>query len=231
MEVRATSLLLLFLLVMSTSACPTSVTWEDEHQLVARAKILLLGELDLVLSSVDCVSHPDLGLFVFDVVSDLINGVNFVNDGDPIWGSVIIGAIFLPATFLLAIIACFFLFSDNSHGCECVLKVVFILLLSLLGPVAIAVATPVYIFYVVFVLIRKLKDPSYVSNHMDFLISGIPALSGKSRFAQPADLLKRLEALLEANIQGIIGTIHSSRKHCKYFHPFSSLCASEQRCL
>ena len=103
---RTTCLLLLFLLVMSTSGCPTSVTWEDEHQLVARAKILLLGELDLVLSSsVDCVSHPDLGLFVFDVGSDLINGVNFVKDGDPIWGSVIIGATFLPATFLLAIIA------------------------------------------------------------------------------------------------------------------------------
>ena len=102
---RTTCLLLLFLLVMSTSGCPTSVTWEDEHQLVARAKILLLGELDLVLSSVDCVSLPDLGLFVFDVGSDLINGVNFVNDGDPVWGSVIIGTTFLPATFLLAMIA------------------------------------------------------------------------------------------------------------------------------
>ena len=89
------------------------------------------------------------------------------------------------------------------------LKVVFILLLSLLGPVAIAVATPVYIFYVVFVLIRKLKDPSYVSNHMDSLISymrDVGLWNGKSRFAQPADLLKVFEAVLEANIQGIIGT-------------------------
>ena len=80
------------------------------------------------------------------------------------------------------------------------------LFLRVLGPVAIAVATPVYIFYVVFVLIRKLKDPSYVSNHMDSLISGVDAWNGKSRFAQPADLLKVFEAVLEANIQGIIGT-------------------------
>ena len=182
MEVRATCLLLFFLLVMSTSACPSSVTWEDEHQLVARAKILVLGELDLVLSSsVDCVYLPDLGLFVFDVVSDLINGVNFVNDGDPfVW------------------------FVDEADGC--CQRVLFIIALPLLGPVAIAVATPVYIFYVVFVLIRKLKDPSYVSNHMDSIISNIPIWGGKSRFAQPADLLKVFEALLEANIQAIIGT-------------------------
>ena len=179
MEVRATCLLLLFLLVMSTSACPTSVTWEDEHQLVARAKILVLGELDLVLSSsVDCVSLPVLGLFVFDVGSDLINGVNFVKDGDPIWGSVIIGATFLPATFLLAF-AAFVWFVGKADGRQRAL------FLRVLGPVAIAVATPVYIFYVVFVLIRKLKDPSYVSNHMDPLISDVFWWSGKSRLAQP----------------------------------------------
>ena len=29
-----------------SSACPTSVTWEDQHQLVARAKILVLGKFD-----------------------------------------------------------------------------------------------------------------------------------------------------------------------------------------
>ena len=83
-----------------------------------------------------------------------------------------------------------------------------LLLLPLLGPIAIAIATPIYIFYVVFVLIRKLKDTSYVSNHMDSLISisKIPWWRGKSRLAQPADLLKVFEAVLEANIQGIIGT-------------------------
>ena len=37
---------LLLLLVTTASACPTSVTWEDQHQLVARAKILVLGKFD-----------------------------------------------------------------------------------------------------------------------------------------------------------------------------------------
>ena len=194
-------LVLMLLMVTRVSGCPTSVTWEDEHQLVARAKILILGELDLVLSSVDCVSHSDLGLFVFDVVSDLINGVNFVNDGDPIWGSVIIGAIFLPATCLLALGA-FVWFVEQDDGCE---RILFALLLPLIGPVAIAVATPAYIVYVVFVFLRKLRDPSYVSNHMDW-ISNYIFWDDYSRIAQPADLLKVFEAVLEANIQGIIGT-------------------------
>ena len=203
MEVKTTCLLLFFLLVMSTSACPTSVTWEDEHQLVARAKILLLGELDLVLSSsVDCVSHPDLGLFVFDVSSDLINGVNFVNGGNPIWGSVIIGATFLPATILLAMVALHWLRYEADGCCE---RVLFFLLLPLLGPVAIAVATPAYIIYEVFVLIRKLRHPSYVSNHMVWIMEYLP-WDEYSRLAQLADLLKLFEAILEANIQGIIGT-------------------------
>ena len=129
MAFKTNLVLVLLLMVTRTSACPTSVTWEDEHQLVARAKILLLGELDLVLSSVDCVSHPDLGLFVFDVVSDLINGVNFVNGGDPIWGSVIIGATFLPATFLLAIIVVAW-FVEEADGCR--QRALFLLLLPLL---------------------------------------------------------------------------------------------------
>ena len=96
------------------------------------------------------------------------------------WGSVIIGATFLPATFLLAIIAFVWLRDEDTGCCH---RVLFLLLLPLLGPVAIAVATPVYIFYVVFVLIRKLKDPSYVSNHMDSLISNLFVWNGKSRFA------------------------------------------------
>ena len=37
---------LLLLLVMTASACPTSVTLEDQHQQVARANILVLGKFD-----------------------------------------------------------------------------------------------------------------------------------------------------------------------------------------
>ena len=81
-----------------------------------------------------------------------------------------------------------------------------ILLLPLLAPVAIALATPAYILYVVFVFAMRVKEPSYVSNHLDQLFGYLELWEGKSRFAQPADLLKVFEAVLEANIQAIIGT-------------------------
>ena len=150
---------------------------------------------------VDDVFYPDLGLFIFDVVSDLINGVNFINDGNPVWGGVIISATFLPATFLLAMYA-FVWFFFEANWCK---RVLMILLLPLLGPVAIALATPAYILYVVFVFAKRVKEPSYVSNHLDRLSVFKDVWSGKSRFAQPADLLKMFEAVLEANIQAIIG--------------------------
>ena len=222
----------MLLMVTRTSTCPTSVTreWVEEHQLVVRTKILVLGELDFVLSSVDCVSHSDLGLFVFDVVSDLINGVNFVDGGDPIWGNVIIAATFLPAAFLLPVVFKAMGCWEMGDGC-CSCMRFFFLKVPLLGLVTTAVVTPAYIFYVVFVFLRKLRDPSYVSNHMDW-ISNYIFWDDYSRIAQPADLLKVFEAVLEANIQGIIGTfIHSPPKHCNFFHLSSSLCSSEQRCL
>ena len=50
MTSKTNLVLVLLLMVTRASECLTSVTWEDEHQLVARVKILLLGELDLVMS-------------------------------------------------------------------------------------------------------------------------------------------------------------------------------------
>ena len=154
------------------------------------------------LSVVDNNFDPDLGLFIFDVVSDLVNGVNFINNGNPVWGGVIISATFLPATFLLTIFA-FLWFMDEANCCQ---RVLMIMLLPLLAPLAIVLATSAYILYVVFVFAKRVKEPSYVSNHFDKLFMGLGAWKGKSRFAQPADLLKVFEAVLEANIQAIIGT-------------------------
>ena len=80
-----------------------------------------------------------------------------------------------------------------------------ILMLPLLAPVAIPLATPAYILYVVFVFAKRVKEPSYVSKHFDKLFKLPYGWKGKSRFAQHADLLKAFEAFLEANIQAIIG--------------------------
>ena len=128
--------------------------------------------------------------------------MNFIDDGNPVWGIVVISATFLPVTFLLAIFVFFWLYDDASW-CQ---RVLVILLLPLLGPVAVALATPAYILYVVFVFAMRVKKPSYVSNHLDQLFHNLDVWKGMSRFAQPADLLKVFEAVLEANIQAIIGT-------------------------
>ena len=143
-----------------------------------------------------------------------------------------------PGNIYLVVGAIIWLLDDRV---SCYQRVIFFILLPLLGPFATAFATPAYIFYVVFVFVRKLKDPSYVSNHADFFFR-MNAYRGKSRFAQPADLLKVVEALSEADIQAIIGTCLLHNQYFSrsvyiivfpkiiYFSSFSSLCALEQRC-
>ena len=111
----------------------------------------------------------------------MINGVNFINNGDPIWGSVIIATTFLRATCVLVVGAIIWFLDDKV---SCYQRVIFFILLPLLGPFATAFATPAYIFYVVFVFVRKLKDPSNVSNHADFFFR-MNAYIAKSRFALP----------------------------------------------
>ena len=70
----------------------------------SRIKTLVFGECALDFKTVvDDNIQPDFGLFVFDVFSDVVNGVNFIEDCNPIWGSVIIGIMFLPITVFLAI--------------------------------------------------------------------------------------------------------------------------------
>ena len=189
-----------FLLLFLFSACPTKETWQD--QLLPRVKILVLGESTLAwhFLIVDNDLHPDLGLFIFDVVSDIVNGVNFINDGNPGWGIVIISATFLPVTFFLAQLASTWFFIKASWR----QRVLMVLMLPMISPIAIALATPAYILYVVFVFAMRVKEPSYVSNHLDTLIESLDTWKGKSRFAQTADLLKMNEAITEANIQAII---------------------------
>ena len=121
------------------------------------------------LSCSDCVLvddniQPDFGLFVFDVGSDVVNGLNLIEDCNPIWGSVIIGTMFLPITIFLAITFVQEFRDNNSSVCK---SVWMILLLPLYGPVAIAIATPTYIIYVVYNFARRVFQPLYVSNHIN----------------------------------------------------------------
>ena len=82
--------------------------------------------------------------------------MNLIEACNPIWGSVIIGTMFLPTTIYLA-----FMFVGEFRN-----NVWMILLLPLYGPVAIVLATPAYISYVAYVFARRVVQPSYVSRHL-----------------------------------------------------------------
>ena len=103
------------------------------------------------------------GLFVDDVGNDVVNGMKLIEDCNPIWGSVIIGTMSLPITIFLGIVFVCEI-GVNSSFCKCVWM---ILLLPLYGPVAIAIATPAYIIYVVYNFAWRVFQPSYVSNHIN----------------------------------------------------------------
>ena len=135
-------------------------------------QLLLPGSRPLSLVSLSCSDcvlvddniQPDFGLFVFDVGSDVVNGLNLIEDCNPIWGSVIIGTMFLPITIFLAITFVQEFRDNNSSVCK---SVWMILLLPLYGPVAIAIATSVFIIYVAYVFARRVVQPSYVSRHIN----------------------------------------------------------------
>ena len=193
---------LILLLVVPTFSASLDDTLNPPSP-ASRVKTLVLGEcaLDNRLL-VDDNIQSDFGLFVFDVVSDIVNGVNFIEDCNPIWGSVIIGIIFLPITVYLA----WFGFVREFRNGSCLKKVLLILLLPLYGPVAIALATPAYIIYVAYVLARRVVQPSYV----DQTFAG----NKVNQYAQFADYLKLFEAILEANLQAITGATLISIYDC-----------------
>ena len=87
------SLILLVMLV----TMPTTISAISDP--FTRIRTLVFGEFNRVLLSlILALFCPDLGLFLFDVGSDIYNGVNFIDEGNPIWGWTVIGLIFLPMT-------------------------------------------------------------------------------------------------------------------------------------
>ena len=127
--------------------------------------------------------------------------MNLIEDCNPIWGSVIIGTMFLPITIFLAVVFVEQLFFIKRSLCN---RVWMILLLPLYGPIVIVLATPAYIIYVAYVFARRVVEPSYVSKHMDDWALRNIFVRG-NRYAQAADFLKLLEAIFEANLQAITG--------------------------
>ena len=136
----------------------------------------------------------DFGLFVFDVVSDVLNGVNFIKDGDIIWGKVIISTIFLPMTVFLSYGASDIVFDKRISFSK---RMFFLLLIPFLLPPAVALGTPAYIIYVAYVFGRRVIQPGYVSKLWS---------DTGGQYGQWADYMKLLETVLEANLQAITGS-------------------------
>ena len=186
------SRLSLILLVMMVTM-PTTISAISDP--FTRIKTLVFGEFNLVLLSLILVLFcPDLGLFLFDVGSDIYNGVNFMDEGNPIWGYTVIGLIFLPMTVAYAVLTIRRLcdsrtqFSwckhpyDSSSWWE---RLLILVLAPLLAPIAIPLMTVFYIVFVAYGNARKVVQPGNHDANVGFF--------------------KLYEGILEANFQAILG--------------------------
>ena len=134
-------------------------------------------------------NQPDLGLFLFDVGSNIYNGVTFIDEGNPVWGSIIIAVMAIPMTVAYVVLAIKRYRDEDSSLCKK-------LLILLFAPLAIPIATVGYIGYLVYVFARRCFQPDYgyvkVFFNFDF-----------------AGQLKLLEAVGEANLQAVLGLLTS----------------------
>ena len=129
-------------------------------------------------------NQPDLGLFLFDIGSDIYNGNSFIKDGNPIWGTVILGVMFLPMTVFYVGYAIDFCQDEDSSRRE---KLLILLLAPILAVPGIPALTVWYIGYVAYILARRCVQPSYdKEEHM-------------------AENLRLVEAAAEANLQAVLG--------------------------
>ena len=126
-------------------------------------------------------------MFLFDVVSDILNGVNFIKEGNPIWGWGVISVTFLPMTVLYAVFAISFLLESSSWW----QKLLILLLAPILAPIAIPIMTAAYIVHVAYVFARKFVQPGYTPDD--------------DNNGQMAGQLKLVEGVLEANFQAVLG--------------------------
>ena len=164
------------------------------------------------------IYFSDFGLFLFDVISDIVNGVYTIEEGHPIWGGVIIGLVFVPMAVLVAFIGFWNCYVAKTH----VKRISLIIILPIIAPVIVVVATPVYVLYVAYVSARRVLQPNYFSRTLPKLLGAVREGGCHGQFA---DVLRMLEAVLEANMQAITGDWLSGyvRSRASLFHSFYRL--------
>ena len=133
----------------------------------------------------------DLGLFLFDVGSDIYNGITFIDEGNKIWGIVILGVIFIPMTVLYVGLAMSEYREKASSRCK---KLKILLFAPILAALLIPIATVFYIGYVAYVFARRCIQPGFDKDENNFSVAG---------------KLKLVEAVGEANLQAVLGSFTS----------------------
>merc|ERR1712012_836839 len=128
----------------------------------------------------------DFGLFLFDVLSDILNGVVFMREGQETWGLAMIGITLLPMTVVYALAVLFFLFDISSWWS----RLAIILIAPILAPLAIPIMTVAYVVFVAYIFARKCVQPDFTPDDHN---------NGKS-----ARYFKLVEALFEASFQSVI---------------------------
>lgn len=164
------SKVLLMLLVPHSSGCSTSFSGTE---LFIRLKVLIF----------------DLGLFLFDVGSDIYNGITFIDDGNKIWGIIILGVILIPMTVLYAGIAINAYRDEDSSQRK---KLLILFFAPILAAPAIPILTVYYIVYVTYVFSRRCIQPGFDDKDEDNV--------------SPTRILKLCEAVCEANLQAVLVT-------------------------
>ena len=143
-------------------------------------------------------NQPDVGLFLFDIGSDVYNGKTFIDEGNPIWGAIILGVIFLPTTLGYVAQAIRKYREEDASKSK---KLLILLLAPILAAPPILIMTVFFIVYVTYVFARRCFQPGYYSDDSDF-----------------AENYKLTEAVVEANLQAVLGWFTFLFKIIKKWH-------------
>ena len=127
-------------------------------------------------------------MFLFDVGSDIYNGITFIDEGNKIWGIVILGVIFIPMTVGYVGVAISYYREKASSRCK---KLLILLFAPILAPPVIPIATVAYIGYVAIVFAWRCIQPGFDDKDEN-------NLSWAGQF-------KLIEAVYEANLQAVLG--------------------------
>ena len=126
-------------------------------------------------------------MFLFDVGSDIYNGITFIDEGNKIWGIVILGVIFIPMTVFYVYVAIGEYRKEDSSRCK---KLLILFFAPILAVLAIPIATVFLIGYTAYVFARSCIQPGFDKDKNNFSFAGF---------------FKLVEAVCEANLQAVLG--------------------------